>query len=146
MNINITKEKAKFIVNKEKNKVVCIIEDTDRLFIEYATNNLEIRPDCDGSMWARSKLRERLWMPNKFIGIATCSTDDEFDVEKGKLIAFSRAKDKLHASFFKRANIYINSIDEMLTRSMASINRYGAKLEANTERRHKKIESLIGPE
>ena len=146
MKINVTKDMARFIINSDKRKVVCILNNTAPMFLFYAQENLPITTFCDTGNEETSRLYNRLLMPNKFVGIATCSTDDEFDVEKGKLVAFSRAKDKLHASFFKRANLYINSIDAMLNRSIDSINRYGEKLEANSERRHNKIESVIGKE
>jgi len=149
MKINITKDKAQFIVNEDARKVICIIDHTSHLFIDYADKNLKIRPDCDnvGRTWdscRTSRLYPRLKMPNKFVGIASCNPEDEFSVETGKLIAFTRAKDKIQNSFFKRANLYVNTIDSWLNQAMDSINSYGKKLEINTNRRHKKIASLIG--
>lgn len=145
MKINITKDKARFIVNEDARKVVCIIDHTSNLFLSYADQNLKIVPDCD-HVWGgeSSRLYPKLKMPNKFIGIASCNPDDEFSVETGKLIAFSRAKDKIHTSFFKRANTYVNTIDNWLTDAVESINSYGAKVEANTKRRHNKIASIVG--
>ena len=149
MKINITKDKARFIVNEDARKVVCIIDHTSNLFINYADKNLKIRPDCDniGGIWNSchtSRLYPKLKMPNKFIGIASCNPEDEFSIETGKLIAFSRAKDKIHNSFFKRANTYINTLDDWLNQAAESINRYGDKIGINTERRHQKIIDLIG--
>lgn len=147
MKINITKDKAQFIVNEDARKVICIIDHTSHLFINYADKNLKIRPDCDnGMVWdsKRSRLYPKLKMPNKFVGIASCNPEDEFSIETGKLIAFTRAKDKIQNSFFKRANLYINTIDSWLNQAMDSINNYGKKLEINTARRHKKIASLVG--
>lgn len=145
MKINITKDKAQFIVNEDARKVVCIIEHTRDLFLNYANNNLRILPDCD-ALWGGngSRLYPKLKMPDKFVGIASCNPEDEFSIETGKLIAFSRAKDKIQTSFFKRANLYVNTIDNWLNQAMESINSYGQKLEINTARRHKKIASLIG--
>lgn len=147
MKINITKDKARFIVNEDARKVVCIIDHTSNLFIDYADKNLKIRPDCDnGMIWdsKRSRLYSKLKMPNKFVGIASCNPEDEFSIETGKLIAFSRAKDKIHNSFFKRANTYINTLDDWLNQAAESINRYGDKIGINTNRRHLKIIELIG--
>ena len=148
MKINITKDRAQFIVNEDARKVICIIDNTSHLFINYADKNLKIRPDCDnGMIWnssSRSRLYPKLKMPNKFVGIASCNPEDEFSVETGKLIAFTRAKDKIQNSFFKRANLYINTLDTWLNQAMDSINSYGKKLEINTKRRHEKIASLIG--
>lgn len=145
MKINITKNKAQFIVNADARKVICIIDHTSNLFLHYAEDNLKIIPDCD-HVWGEnnSRLYPKLKMPNKFVGIASCNPEDEFSVETGKLIAFSRAKDKVQTSFFKRANLYVNTIDRWLNEAMDSINSYGAKLEANTNRRHAKIMELVG--
>ena len=145
MKINITKDKARFIVNEDARKVVCIIDHTSNLFLSYADQNLKIVPDCD-HVWGgeSSRLYPKLKMPNKFIGIASCNPEDEFSVETGKLIAFSRAKDKIHNSFFKRANIYVNTIDGWLSDAVESINNYGAKIELNTKRRHDKINAIVG--
>ena len=146
MKINITKDKARFIVNEDARKVVCIIDRTSDLFLDYADQNLKIVPYCDNIWWSgnSSRLYHKLKMPNKFIGIASCNPEDEFSVETGKLIAFSRAKDKIHNSFFKRANTYVNTIDGWLTDAVESINSYGAKIELNTKRRHDKIASIVG--
>ena len=146
MKINITKDKARFIVNEDARKVVCIIDRTSDLFLDYADQNLKIVPYCDNIWWGgnSSRLYHKLKMPNKFIGIASCNPEDEFSVETGKLIAFSRAKDKIHNSFFKRANTYVNTIDGWLTDAVESINSYGAKIELNTKRRHDKITSIVG--
>ena len=83
-------------------------------------------------------------MPNRFVGIATCNPEDKFSIEAGKLIAFSKAKDKIHKSFFKRANIYVNTIDNWLNQAIDNINHYGEKIEINTARRHTKIAELVG--
>ena len=147
MKINITKDRAQFIVNEDARKVICIIDHTSHLFLDYADKNLKIRPDCESDMiWdsKRSRLYPKLKMPNKFVGIASCNPEDEFSIETGKLIAFTRAKDKIQNSFFKRANLYINTLDGWLNQAMDSINNYGKKLEINTKRRHNKIASLIG--
>lgn len=144
MKINITKDKAQFIINEDARKVVCIIDHTSHLFLDYAEKNLKIPPDCDILCGGNSRLYPKLKMPNKFVGIASCNPEDEFSVETGKLIAFTRAKDKIQNSFFKRANFYINTIDDWLNQAMDAINSYGEKLEINTKRRHKKIASLVG--
>ncbi len=132
MKINITKNSARFIVNENAGKVICIIDNTASLFINYANKNLTIRPDCDtAGIWNssnRSSLYPKLKMPNKFVGIASCYPEDEFSVETGKLIAFTRAKDKIQNSFFKRANLYVNTLDSWLNQAMDSINNYGKKL------------------
>ena len=141
MKNSIKKKDARFIVNEEKRKVVCIIDNTDKLFIDYVYDNLRLTPAFIGNHV--EKLYDRLEMPKRFIGIASCDPRDEFVRETGELVAFSRAKDKLNKSFFKRANLYINTLDEWLNDAAENFNQYGEKLEQNTERRHKKIEEIL---
>ena len=145
MKINITKDKARFIVNEDARKVVCIIDNTRNLFLDYANKNLRIMPDCDAPWGGNaSRLYPKLHMPRRFVGIATCDPNDEFSIEAGKLIAFSKAKDKVQTSFFKRADLYVNTLDNWLQDAVEAINNYGKKLTENTKRRHQKIAELIG--
>lgn len=146
MKINIKSDMARYIVNEEQRKVICILNDTAEIFLVFAEQNLPLSPVCDTLDMTNSKLYKNLLMPNKFVGIATCNPEDEFNVETGKLIAFSRAKDKLQNSFFKRAQFYVDTINDLLDRAATSINNYGIKLESNTERRHQKIAEIIGVE
>lgn len=143
MKFNISKKDARFIVNKDKKKVVCIIEDTNKCFIKFVDENLPIKSYCN-DYWHPSRLENKLFMPNKFIGVATCSDDDEWNEETGKLIAFSRAKDKLNKSFFKRANTYINCLDKWTNEAAATLRNIGNKLTINTQHRHNLIKSIIG--
>lgn len=144
MKINIRKDMARFIVNEEKRKVICILEDTEDLFLVFAEQNLPLSPVCDTLDMTDSKLYKYLLMPKRFVGIATCDPEDEFSVETGKLIAFSNAKDNLQNSFFKRADFYVNTIDTWLNKAVENINGYGAKITKNTLRRHNKIAEILG--
>lgn len=135
-NFNIKPSDAKYSINEEKRTVVCILEKTDNLFIKFVWENSNI--GCYGE-----KFLNKLIMPNRFIGIAKCSEDDEWDVEKGKLIAFSRAKDKLNKSFFKRAKTYVNYIDRQIDNFVDIINTVGEKLEINQEHRYNLIDKLL---
>ena len=144
MKINIRKNMARFIVNEEKRKVICILEDTEDLFLVFAEQNLPLSPVCDTLDMTDSKLYKHLLMPKRFVGIATCDPEDEFSVETGKLIAFSNAKDNLLNSFFKRADFYVNTIDTWLNKAVENINSYGAKITKNTLRRHNKIAEILG--
>lgn len=143
-NFNITVDDARFIVCPEKRKVVCIIDNTAWMFKDYAKWSLHM------DTWYLEKIHkginQRFTMPRRFVGVATCSPDDVFNEETGKLIAFSRAKDKLHTSFFKRANLYVNTMDDWLSRTVEGINLYGEKLERHAKRRQKKIDELVGVE
>ena len=83
-------------------------------------------------------------MPNRFIGIATCGPDDNWNEETERRIAYSRAKANLDKSFFKRARTYVNTVDDWLEDSVVKINRYGEKLSHNAEHRKNNINYLLG--
>lgn len=150
MKFNITQDDATFIYQDgnekdKRKKVICIINHTGNLFHEFVEQNLPLScvPDSP-NMFSDSRIWHETYMPDKFVGVAICSEDDEYNPEIGRMIAFSRAKDNLHKSFFKRATIYINTIDALLGESLDIINAYGEKLSVNSARRHSYIKSLLG--
>ena len=149
MKFNISAEDAKFIVNEKKHTVTCVIEHTDRLFIAFVNENFHLGADCDNNFWScceRACLYDKLIMPNKFVGVATCGPNDKWDEHIGRVIAFSRAKDNLLRSFFKRAQTYVSCIDGWLNEAVEIINNLGDRLAENTEKRHNYINDLLGPE
>lgn len=149
MKFNISMEDAKFIVNEEKHVVVCVIEDTKALLVNFVNDNFHIGTDLGLTYWSKyndKAFRDKLYMPNKFVGIATCGPDDEWNEDIGRLIAFSRAKDNLLKSFFKHAQIYISSLEDWLDEAVTVFNNLGDKLAENSEHRHAYIEELLGPE
>lgn len=142
--LNIKKEDCRFIVNEEKRTVVCIIEETRALlfrFIDPYSWNTQVRVGSISFEPSRGLLLD-LMLPDKFIGKAVCSKDDKWDPEVGKLIAFDRAKNKLHSAFFKRAQLFSNEIDKSLTQLVTSFNEYGEQLSKSADKRAKKIEEL----
>jgi hypothetical protein len=143
---NITPNDCKFIINKDNKTVVCIYEGSARTFIDFANHNFNVKTYCDSSYtsYRFSPLMDKLYMPNKFIGVATCSENDEWNEEIGKKVAFSRMKDKLNRSFFKRANLYVKTIDKWMDDAVYLINTVGQKLEVNQEKRHNLIKSYVG--
>lgn len=144
---NIRPEDCEYIVKEDERKVICILNDTKHLFTKFTAYNLPLPLD---GVWNSgrplSKLYNQLLMPTRFIGVATCSLNDEWDEDTGKLVAFSRCKDKVNKSFFKRANLLINTYDQWLDDAETTLNELGYKLSVNTERRHEYIKSLLGVE
>ena len=149
---NVKPSDCRYIVNEEKRTIVCLIENTERMFTRFADNNFDIPWDCRSFIWGKNistskqHMLDKLRMPKRFWGIATCSEEDEWDVEKGKFLAFSRAKNKLNNSFFKRANFYINTFDKSLNDAVLILNNLGEKLTANADRRNERIKELFGEE
>ena len=128
---------CKFYVNEEERTVVCVIPDTAFMLNDFVNENFKFGDfDVNEALWCgyRSYL-----MPRSFMGKAVCSADDEWNEELGKMIAFSRAKDKCYRSFFKRANALINTIDKRLNEMINVFNNMGDKLYAKRE----KLEHMI---
>lgn len=142
MKHNIRKEDVKYIVNPEQKKVIAYIEGTKWMFCDFVSENY---PHFDMS-WCDDPLEERLEMPNKFVGIATCSPDDVWDENTGKLIAFDRMKENLNKSFFKRANTFVAEMEKRLDLFCERTNAYGMKLETNMNRRKEVIAKILGEE
>ena len=132
---------CKFYVNEKERMVICVIPPyikrdgvswcTDRMVIDYIGENFAFS-DVDmynAIGFYESKLPKKLKMPYTFIGKAKCAPEDEWNEETGKIIAFSRAKDKCYKSFFKRANMFVQTIDKRLNDMITSFNNFGMKLE-----------------
>lgn len=142
---NIRPEDCEYIVKEDERKVICILNNTSQLFTHFTVDNLLLPLD---GIWNNTrpldKLYKKLLMPARFVGIATCSPSDEWDENTGKLIAFSRMKDKVNKSFFKRANTLINTYDDWLNDAEDTLNALGYKLSVNTDHRHQYINKMLG--
>lgn len=135
-NFVVRPEDCKFHVNPEKRKVVCIIENTETMFLDF------LEP-MERLFFIHCQHVAKYYLPNRFIGVATCSKDDEWNEQTGRLIAYSRAKDKLDKCFFKRANTLINDGDRALEEATSIFNNLGEKLSKNMFNRHNKIKELV---
>ena len=151
MRFNVTADDAKFFIDEEKKTVVCVIEDTKNLFRDFVNTNFRISTDCDEVYncvhcinGCDSALDEKMLMPNKFVGIAKCGENDKWDEDTGCTIAFSRAKNNLITSFFKRAQTYVSYLDKWLNEATDTFNKLGWKLSENRQKRGEYIASLVG--
>ena len=132
--INIRPRDCRYIINKEKRKVVCIIDNTQFKLRNFLFSHLPygIYPELE--------------LSPRYIGIATCAKEDEWNENLGKRIAFHKAKVKFDTSFFKRANSFIQDQDDKLNRMIDSLNAYGAKAAAHADSREKFINSSFKEE
>ena len=142
MKNGISQKDCKFYVNEKKRTVVCVIPDTEEKLQNFIEENFTFK-DFDYNWGLTTKGLNNMSLPRSFIGKAVCSEDDEWDEETGKMIAYSRAKDKFYKAFFKRANYFIQALDENLGNMIEIFNDMGMKLEANHLRLEKKIEERI---
>lgn len=125
---SIRKVDVRFVVNKEKRTVICYVEGTARMFLDFACENFNIYTPYQMD---ETKLR----LPNRFVGKAFCAEGDEWDEEKGKLLAYDRMKNDLTASFQRAAQYFVSWYDKELNNAVKCLNDYGEKLRHNKERR-----------
>ena len=77
-----------YYVNEEKKVVVCKLTDcSDALIYDLCKRGIPSPFECS--------VAEEFFIPNEYVGKATCSNDDVFDADKGRKIAFKRAYAKL---------------------------------------------------
>ena len=136
----VSKEDVVYIVDEKKRKVVAYVEGTKYELVNFISENKGILPDW----FDMPKLHDKLLLPNKFIGIATCSPDDVWNPEIGKLIAYHRMKTNMSKSFFKHAETYYRLMLKKINETVDLINIYGNKLTANYKRRIETINQTIG--
>lgn len=136
----VSKEDVVYIVDEKKRKVVAYVEGTKYELVNFISENKGILPDW----FDMPKLYDKLLLPNKFVGIATCSPDDEWNPEIGKLIAYHRMKTNMSKSFFKHAETYYKLMLKKVNETVDLINVYGNKLTANYKRRIETINQTIG--
>ena len=135
---------CRFYVDEDARTVVCVIPNTKYMVNNFIQENVRFRDvDFDEAIDFRNFSTE-LYMPNSFMGKAVCSVDDEWNENTGRLIAFSRAKDKCYKSFFKRANKFVQTVDRRLGDMIERFNDFGVKLEDNREGIQQRINELTG--
>lgn len=114
--------KTKFYVNKDARTVVCVISGTRHFFQEWIWTHCNDIP----KYFRHSIFPE---MPNSFVGRAVCAPEDEWNEDLGRLIAHSRARNKLYTSFFKRAAAVTDKLDMTIEDMVQRVNQYGQYLE-----------------
>jgi len=143
---------CRFYVDKDARTVVCVIPHvikrdweqhlTKDMVIDYLWEHFDF-PDLKAHVGISTEFEKKLQMPRSFMGKAVCAPEDEWDEETGKLIAFSRAKDKCYKSFFRRANMLVQMVDRRLGDMIESFNDFGIKLDEKREALEKKIEERV---
>ena len=135
---------CRFYVDEEARTVVCVIPNTRDMVLNFLTDHARFS-DFDLDFGTEWKFKDKLQMPGSFMGKAVCAPEDEWDEELGRMIAFSRAKDKCYKSFFKRANSFVQALDRRLGDMITQFNDFGMKLESKREALQTKINGRIGP-
>lgn len=132
---------CRFYVNKDARMVVCVIPNTRDMMLDFICQYFRF---SDVDFWSSTQfhLDRRLALPHSFSGKAICAPEDEWNEETGKLIAFSKARDKCYKSFYRRANMFAQVIDARLGDIIERFNDFGIKLEKTRSGMNQKIEEL----
>ena len=130
---------CRFYVNEAERTVVCVIPNTSHMVMDFVWDHFNWS-DINMSDAIDYNLRKQMRMPNSFMGKAICAPEDEWDEELGRMIAFSRAKDKCYKSFFRRANNFVQTIDARLGDMIETFNTFGIKLESKREALQQQID------
>ena len=131
---------CKFYVDEDARVVVCVIPNTNDMLIDFVREHFRW-DDVDMDYAIDYHFEPKLQMPHSFMGKAVCAAEDEWNEALGKKIAFSRAKDKCYKSFFKRANLLVQTYDRRLGDMIETFNDFGLKLDAKREALESQIES-----
>ena len=131
---------CKFYVDEDARVVVCVIPNTNDMLIDFVREHFRW-DDVDMDYAIDYHFEPKLQMPRSFMGKAVCAAEDEWNEELGSKIAFSRAKDKCYKSFFKRANLLVQTYDRRLGDMIEAFNDFGLKLDAKREALESQIES-----
>ena len=148
MSKGIKMSDCKFYVDESSRTVICVIPNTRHMVVDFIEEHFrykDINPYNTIDFW-NSKWYKELEMPASFMGKAKCAEEDEWNEDAGRLIAFSRAKDKCYKSFFKRANKFVQTFDRRLGDMIETFNDFGLKLEGKRELIETKIDELVSRE
>ena len=91
--------KEKYIVNKEKRTVVCVLSDCSRDALKAIDKSFKEIFVYD------------LYINDKYVGVAKCSPEDEWDEKIGKRLAFSRAYAEYRGAIKVKARRFIVNLE-----------------------------------
>ena len=137
MKVNIRPEMCKFYVNREKRKVVCVLEGTEQMASDFMCDQ-GLNTDFMFKDWSGD-----LCLPNRFVGIATCAEGDTWDEEFGKQLAFHKMKVAFYTAFSNHATQYFNNIYQAIDEVIRNVNNFGDKVNANLTRSEERIEEYL---
>ena len=137
---------CKFYVNEDERTVVCVIPNTQDMVEDFIWEHFQWKDIDMYEALEYGKFRQDMKMPHSFIGKAVCAKEDEWNEELGRMIAYSRAKDKCYKSFFKRANLFVQTVDRRLGDMIDILNDFGAKLSDKKDALESEIERKIQKE
>lgn len=136
--MNHNRKNAQYYINEEKRTITCVLQNCQNDLYEVINSidcDCNMRFDCCFDM-----NYHELKMKKVYVGVAKCAPDDTWDVEYGKLLAFHRAKHNHDTDFFRKAQHFIQSFDDLLVEYCTGINRIGDKFRKNADRRRDELD------
>lgn len=133
---------CRFYVDEEARTIICVIPNTKNMVNDFIWDHFQWS-DVNMSDALDYHLRRQIKMPKSFMGKAVCAPEDEWDEELGRMLAFSRAKDKCYKSFFKRANMFVQTVDRRLGDMIEAFNDFGMKLENKRDALQQQIDERM---
>ena len=101
--------RMRHFINEDKKIVTTVLEGT-----ESAARQMLIKLNANGldeyiSVWAHCS-----YMSDKFVGIAKCHPDDDFDIQKGIELSKIRALNKYYNALQKELINFANKMDQFI--------------------------------
>ena len=110
--------KKRYIINKEKRTIVCLLEDCERMLWQDACKHFPMivlgwgyTPD--------------ITLEKTYRGVAKCNPNDEWDEELGKKLACDRAYNALRTEYKLKAKKFINCLNSHISAYETSLSNRG---------------------
>jgi hypothetical protein len=92
--------KINYYINEEERTIVCVLSHCYSEAYRYIGKHLTY-------YWMDTTLLDKLRMPDRFIGKATCAAGDTWDESYGRKLAYFRAKRKFDRNFANKVSTFI---------------------------------------
>lgn len=123
--------KVRYFVNTEKRIVVCKLYECAH----------ELCCDMCHKGWP---LHDALIINDEFVGKAKCSPDDNFDIEKGKELAYKRALIKLCKAKAKTLIAFLQANQKSVADLSNTVNKLCNKYDGTITKKESDIANMFG--
>lgn len=114
-----------YIVNEEKGIIVCVISGCEF--------NAAALVDNETNIFSHTEMIPNVFcLSSQYKGIAKCLSEDTFDVEYGKKLAYRKAYVKYATAFEKKVKFIVNSYNKIINDSLAKFNKAISKVDGKT--------------
>jgi hypothetical protein len=109
-------DKLSYYVNEDKRTVVCVAENCQEDLIRELSQKFVSSNSFEKNIISNilSICYDDFLLNYKYIGKASCSKDDKFDIEKGKIIARQKMRHKYNQAKISILQKYCTSMNNIL--------------------------------